>query len=348
MPTVAIREAEIRDVFATFPSIFAKTVGLDYEFSLVAREKELPSGRLDLLYLGRNELYLVELKVEGFKPAFVTQVVGYRTDLLRLQSQNTLVSGRINALLLVTGFAPDSAHMADAEGVWVVYYDPELILRAYYDQVATLTDFLAVKPKDYGIWHIHLLNRVLYHLPEDNEVASLSQVLKLSRNTIRNQLKLAERLGLADKLGSRYLLTDLGRKYVESKDPSLGEFVLSDDQTNLLRQYVASQPFASETVFGIFALVEAVFTLARNSYPVHRQDLIPYYRDSVGKRAEWQTERAAFLGARAFANYATELGLIAQIGDKFLLTPAGFRFILMLQLHKGIQLIDALEVAVRG
>ncbi|MGQ9571659.1 MAG: hypothetical protein ACUVV3_00495 [Dehalococcoidia bacterium] len=96
-------------------------------------------------------------------------------------------------------------------------------------------------------------------------------------------------------------------------------------------------------IFGIYSLVEAVFILARNTYPVDMDDLIAWYRDAVGKRFDWATPRSAFLGANTYANFAVELGLLAKVGRKLLLTPAGFRFVLMLQLHKRIKLVDALQ-----
>lgn len=43
-----------------------------------------------------------------------------------------------------------------------------------------------------------------------------------------------------------------------------------------------------------------------------------------------------------YSNYATELGLIGKIARQFYLTPVGIRFILLLQLHKAIKIVDAL------
>jgi len=39
------------------------------------------------------------------------------------------------------------------------------------------------------------------------------------------------------------------------------------------------------------------------------------------------------------------LGLIGRIGDKFYITPDGVKFILLLQLHKSIKIVDALGIS---
>jgi hypothetical protein len=41
-----------------------------------------------------------------------------------------------------------------------------------------------------------------------------------------------------------------------------------------------------------------------------------------------------------YSNYAIELGLLGRSGDTFYLTPDGIRFILLLQLHKSLKMID--------
>lgn len=337
-----IRESEIEDVLVAYPRILRDILGIDSDLSLVARQMEVKSGRLDLLYLSRNQLYLIELKIEPFHASFLEQLLGYGRDLGELQNDNSLVSGNMNSFLLVTYFDPRDRELCEQRGIELRSYDPEKVLKAFYNSIAGLSNFMTIRPKDYGVWHIHVINRVLYKLPESNTISSLSQALDIAPNTIRNHLKFAEQLGLVRRLEGRCLLTDLGTSFVEHRDSALSVFLLSDAQTQLLREHIVRDPFASNIIFGIYVLVEAVFTLARNSYPVEMKDLLHFYRESVGKRFDWPAERSAFLGANAFSNFAVELGLIARVGDRLLLTPSGFRFILMLQLHKGIKIVDSL------
>ena len=44
-----------------------------------------------------------------------------------------------------------------------------------------------------------------------------------------------------------------------------------------------------------------------------------------------------------YVHYAAQLGMLARFGQQVYLTPAGFRFVLLLQLHKALKLLDALE-----
>ncbi|MEW6716409.1 MAG: hypothetical protein AB1345_02730 [Chloroflexota bacterium] len=339
---IAIHESEIEDIFVNYPAILCQLLKWNHELSLVARQLQLPSGRLDLLFVSLNRLFLIELKVEPFKMEFVDQIIGYKNDLIRLQNDNNLVQGDINAILLVTKFYSSDDHICGDKDVSLISYDPEAVLKSFYDRMAGVSGFLTIRPIDLGVWHIHVINRVLYLLPEHNTVESLSQAVGIAASTVRNHLRFGAQLGLVRKYHRKYFLTDLGISYVGLRDQSLSLHQLSDAQINLLRKHIIRDPFSSSVVFGIYSLVESVFTLARNSYPVAMKDLIPYYQETVGKRFDWPADRSAFLGTNAFSNFATELGLIAMVGDKIMLTPSGFRFILMLQLHKGIKIVDSL------
>ena len=92
-------------------------------------------------------------------------------------------------------------------------------------------------------------------------------------------------------------------------------------------------------------MVETVFTLSKNTYPVPLDMVMNYFRESSGKHFEWSTEKTILDGSKMYTNYAIELGLIGRIGDKFYITPDGIRFILLLQLHKTIKVIDALGIS---
>jgi hypothetical protein len=340
--SLAVREAEIEDVFVTYPRLLRDLMGWEYDFGLIARQMDLTSGRLDLLCTAQNKLILIELKVEPFQPPFLIQVVNYRNDLGCLQTIGKLVGGDIQAYLLVSACHPKDIELCSQQGIILKQYEPGKVLERFYHELAGVSNFLTIRPVDLGVWNIHLVNRALYALPEHNTIEKLSKAIGLSRNSVRNQLRFSEQLGLVNKLGQKLLLTDLGIAYLKERDPRLSENVLSEGQTKLLAYEIASSPFASSVIFGIFSFMESVFILARNSYPVQKKYAINFYKESVGKRHDWVTERSAFLGASAYANFAVELGLLARAGDMFSLTPSGFRFILMLQLHKGIKIVDAL------
>lgn len=342
-PDFAVRELEVEDAFRTLPRLLSDALGLDFELSIIARQRELPSGRLDLLAVGQRRIFLIELKVEPYMSAFLTQVLGYQKDRIALQEAGQLLEGTIEPVLLVTA-AGDSAYgECEAQGVILREYSPTDVLKGFYDQMAAQVDFLSVRPVDLGVWNIHLINRVLYSLSAHNTVNELAANLQIAWKTIRNHLQFATELGLVRQLKKRYFLADLGVEYVQARDPLLPEDAVSEEQLRILRGHIVRDPFASRIVFGIYSVVEAVFVLARNTYPVDMGDLVNYYRETVGKRFDWATDRSAFVGASEYANFAVELGLLAKAGRSLLLTPAGFRFVLMLQLHKGLKLVDALQ-----
>jgi len=70
-----------------------------------------------------------------------------------------------------------------------------------------------------------------------------------------------------------------------------------------------------------------------------------YFRESSGKHFDWSTEKTTLDGSKMYSNYATELGLIGRIGEKLYITPDGIRFVLLLQLHKAIKMVDALGIS---
>lgn len=340
---IHVSEAAIEDVFATYPQILADVLGISGDLQLIARQKQVASGRIDLLYVLKSRLLLIELKIEGYYSRFLTQVSGYRSDLIKLQESDELVSGEIETFLLTTGFGTNDLKDCQNAKVNLISYEPSVVLATFYERMAGLSNFLTIKPKDYGIWNIHVINRVLYLLPEYNTVPALTKVMeKNSANTLRNHLQFASQLGLVHRFKDKYLLTDLGLKFVKLRDEKLSQLTVSEPQIELIREHIVKDPFASNVIFGIYSLVESVFILSRNSYPVDINFVITYFRESVGKRYDWDTTRSAFLGAHAFTNFGVELGLLAKAGDNILLTPAGFRFILMLQLHKGIKIVDSL------
>jgi hypothetical protein len=96
-------------------------------------------------------------------------------------------------------------------------------------------------------------------------------------------------------------------------------------------------------VFGIYAIVESAFLLARNSYPIEFSALRETFMVVGGKVADWKRDRAKTTATYTFLNFAIDLGLMGKIGDKVFITPSGFKFILMLQLHKSIEMIDSLQ-----
>jgi hypothetical protein len=338
-----VRESQVEDILATYTDLAQRILGTPEPTRLLARQMDVPSGRLDLLYVSGQQLLVVELKVEGATPTFVAQAAGYAADLRAMQDEGSLASGPVVAILLCPSFDDETRQMCAESNVQSVEYAPEEVLSEFFRRLKALSKFIELRPSDHGIWNIHVIHRTLYRLhaaaasPRD-----IADELDLTPSTVSNQLRFAGELGLTEHTGRVHQLTALGTLYVEERDADLPWTHLSDRQAAVLREAIVKNPFSSPVVFGIYSLVETVFNLARNTYPVDRKRVIANFRDTTGKLFDWAADKSAYHGTRMYSNYGIELGLLGRTGDSLYLTPVGLRFILLLQLHRSLQLIDAM------
>ena len=345
---MSVRESQIEEILATYPDICADLIGIKEELVLIGRQKILPSGdRLDLLFAHGSRLILVELKVVPFKEEFLIQTQGYWRELEQLQAEEQLISGEITAYLLCPHFLPKHIASCVQMGVRAIEYDPSQVLEMFFSRFNQIAAFFSLQPPDHGVWSLHLLNPILYSL--ENGRLSLADIRKgvgLALTTIGNYLRFAEELKLVYRETPGFVqLSGMGNNYVNSRDPNRGFDSLSEAQVKVLKDLIIKDPFSSRVVLGIYTMVEVIFNLARNVHPVPEQMVISHFRDASGKAYKWQSPTAASHGAHMYSNYATELGLIGKIGRQFYLTPQGIRFILLLQLHKSIKVVDALGLA---
>ncbi|MGB2694389.1 MAG: hypothetical protein WBD55_04280 [Dehalococcoidia bacterium] len=338
--SVQIRESQVEDVLASFPHVAQQVLGLDEAPRLIARQMAIPSGRLDLLYATGQTLTLVELKVETARYEFITQIDHYRNDLKELQSQEKLVAAPIEAVLLCPDFPSDVAKATKEAGVEPITYSPEYVMAEFFRSLRPLAELIELRPTDLGLWNIHLIHRALYALDLVATTKAIGARINLSEKTVANHLRLAIELKLVDREKRRFALTRLGRQYVAARNPDMPPSYISEAQADVLRNFIVKDPFASPTIFGIYSMVEVIFTLARNGYPVSRELVISHFREATGKRFEWSEPKTAYHGTRMYSNYAIELGLLGRSGDSLYLTPDGIRFILLLQLHKSLKMID--------
>ena len=346
--SAVVRESQIEDVLASFPHIAQRTLGLSEPPQLVARQMIVPSGRLDLLYATGQTLTLVELKVEEATPEFVAQIQRYLKDLKGLQAQAKLVAAPIDPVLLCPAFRRDAIRACAAAGVQALTYSPEDVLAEFFRSMRPLAELIELRPTDLGLWSIHLVHRALYELSSAKTAKAIAPRIGLSDKTVANHLRLALQLKLVEREGNRFGLSDLGREYVDARDLDMPPAHLSEAQAAVLRGFIVRDPFASATIFGIFSMVEVIFNLARNSYPVPRELATSHFREVTGKLFDWSAKKTAYNGTRMYSNYAIELGLLGRSGDALYLTPDGIRFILLLQLHKSLKMIDVVGLGRAG
>jgi len=170
----------------------------------------------------------------------------------------------------------------------------------------------------------------------------IAEKTQLSKQSIHNHLKIAREFGLVRERHKHYFLSDIGDEYVQACNKDIFIDQLTERQVEILKHFVASDPFYSSTVFGVYSVVESAFILSRNSYPIELSDLRSMFKHVSGKDKEWQAEKSLSTATYTFLNFAIDLELLGKIGQQIVITPAGFRFILMLQLHKSIEMIESM------
>ena len=241
-----VRESQVEDVLATYPDIAKEILGIKEELTLLARQKILPSGeKIDLLFVADSRIKLVELKVEKCKPEFIHQVKSYTDELIKLQSANKFIAGDVDAFLVSPEFSVEQEKLCKEFGVIPCEYQPQKVLDAFFFRLKEFANFITLKPADHGLWQLHLLNRLLYALSEKKIRKELAEETGLSVSTVGSYLRLAEDLHLIETTNNKkYQLTDLGKKYVWSRDIKGPVEFISDEQSRVLQDFIIKDPFA--------------------------------------------------------------------------------------------------------
>ncbi|MBC8488694.1 MAG: hypothetical protein H8D45_21935 [Bacteroidetes bacterium] len=336
----SISEKIIEDILCADKSILAEILNVvPSDLSLIARQKVVPSGKLDLFYLCNDELLLIELKVVDFYHEIINQINGYYSDLLALQKQNKLIHSDIRKIIIVTKAKPVYYIDCKNENIQLITYNPEDVLQKFYENFKELSHFLTIQSGDYGMVRLGLLNSTLKFLGDGLSIKEISKKEKKSTKTISNRISVARLLNLVAKFRNEYFLTDLGNQFNEQRENT--DDRLGQGQLELLANFLKENPFYSSITFTIFSLIETVFVLSKNTYPVPKDAIEDYFVKSVGKTTTWKTERARETATYIFSNYASELEFLIKINNHFYITPKGIQAILLLQLNRSIKLIES-------
>ncbi len=311
----------------------------------MGRQILIPSGRLDMLYAFKTKFLLIELKVTSFNKKHIQQVLQYKQDLIDFQKSGKLLQCEIQPYLLCTSINENQKKVGIQEGVVCLDYNPEEILKYFYQNLRPIASFVEIKPIDIGIWNLHLINKVIYELKGTNSVKELQNIVKDSKKTLYNKIKFAGELRLINWVPNSDVisLSDLGEKYYEARDFNYMDR-LSDRQAELIKYFVIQNPYESSVILGIASVVEAAFALSRNTYPVPMRQLYEYFTYHSGKFFDWQTDKAKYNATRMYSNYVVDLGLLAKTDQNVYLTPEGFKFTIQMQLHKSLKLMETLKV----
>jgi len=337
----SISEKIIEDILSSDKSILSEVLSLNFsDLSLIARQKIVPSGKLDLLYLHRDEMLLIELKIVPFYKNIITQINSYENDLVNLQEQNKLINSKIKKVILVTFANKNDRKICDERNISLITFRPEIILEKYYENFKELSAFLKIQSGDYGVVRLGLIKKTLGYLAKGTELSEICKLENKAKKTIRNRISVAQLLGLVDKFRDSFYLTELGSQFA-----NLGEKIVDDrlneEQVELLSNAVKENPFFSSITYTIISLIETVFVLSKNSYPVSHESVKDYFIKSVGKTETWKAEKTKETATYIFSNYACELEFLAKVNNEFYITPKGIQAILLLQLNRSIKLIDS-------
>ena len=340
-----ISESQIEDALVGNLDLLAKYLGDDKLPRLFQRQLRLDGGekRLDLLLFRGKRLALIELKAVAFSDQHLQQTLDYRERLQRMQNAGKLPAGEIDAYLFVTAAPAVKIRAAKAAGVQAVIYDPLEIMREYFQRMSALSPFLQIKPKDQGIYSIARLIPPMVKISEGITLREeIAKQMNIKNGTAYHLLIGCGEFGLARNRGHHWSLTDFGDEFIAAGDSTSLAGRLSSAQKEKIRIFISRHPFYSASVFGIYAIVECAFLLSRNAYPIEIDGLKDYFLMVGGNLNEWHgpSINRRTLG---FLRFAIELELLGRIGSKAVITPAGFRFILTMQLHKGIEMIEGLS-----
>lgn len=333
-----IRESQIEDIFATQLDDVKSILSLNENLTLIDRQRSLTSGRLDLLFLSVSSLHLIELKAVQSKREFCTQTIGYRNDLIKLQTENKIPALPLKSYLVCPKFIQSDIDYCIDNDIIPIEFSPYELLKNYYFKIKAISSLITIKPSNHGLWNLHLFNPILYVIEDKTNIAKISKITGKSKSTVGSYLRLASELGLTTK-EFEVNLTDLGKKYVKLKDEKIER--LNDNQVELLKDHIVKNPFSSPAIYGIYAAIETVFLLSKNYYPVPLNEAHKFFTILSGKQSEW-AEKASSDAFIMYSNYSVDLGLLAKIERNYYITPAGVKFILLLELNKSILFVNSM------
>ncbi len=336
-----IRESQIEDIFATQLDDVKNLLSIQGVISLISRQKKLPSGGiLDLLFLSSSNLLLLELKAIRSEKRFCEQIISYREEVRYLQTKKDFPKLPIKSYLVCPDFLDSHKKFCRENDITPIQFSPYELLKNFYLKVKVISSFINLKPSNHGLWNISLLNRIIYAINGDITIQELMNLTKLTKSTIGSYLRMSNELGLTETK-PKNKLTQIGLEYVSKRDTEKPIEYISDEQAEVLKNFITQNPFKSPAIFGIYSAVETIFALSKNFYPVPLTEASKYFAYLSGKHNEWglKASNDAFI---MYSNYAIDLGLLAKIQRDYCLTPSGIRFILLLELNKAILFVNSI------
>lgn len=342
MQPLNVTEKVLEDIFSADKSLLASVLSVQQsDLNQIARQKKFANRRiLDMLYLCRDELLLIELKAVPFYSDIIEQINAYHSELLKLQSQSKIINTKINKIILVTDARKNDYTLCYKQDIKLIKFDIEEVLTKYYQNFRELSAFLDIHPSNRGVTRIYLIKSTLRLLKEGKSFNEICDMESKSHNTIHNRFALAVLIGLVEKNKKNYSFTSLGKNLMKIDD-RISDERFNEKQFELISGFVKENPFFSQITFSIMSVVDTVFILSKAEYPVRYDTFQDFFVRSLGKDKTWTRPQAQLTGTYHFVNYAEELGFIQRVEKNIFLTPKGIQAILIFQLNRSIKLINA-------
>jgi len=345
-----VQESQIRDILASSPSIAKDALNIEGNIDLLRKEYSLPNGRLDLLFISRDKLHLIELKVTQLEKESIDQVLRYKNDLETEKKEGKLANLEVVPYLVcpIGMLTNEIKELCAQNRVVPLELNFQKLLNRFYEEFVLSLEFVQIKPVAGIKLAPFVLNPMLYYLKDHGpstarELAKAKTMYKeyyVHRKPEwlidQQYMRLAKALGLAQRTrDGKITLTEIGVRYVDCDLSRPRE--MSDAQARFIREYILKSPFGSSINFGIYSLVEAVLELSKNIHPVPKKMVADYFIKKVGKMYDWK--KVAWEQLYQYARFAEQLGLIGIIGKELYITPTGLNFVLQLQLHKALAML---------
>jgi hypothetical protein len=348
--TTTARERTIEDILAQYPTIAARLLDRPPENLVLAdRQRKVPSGRTDLLFLSGQELLVVELKIEAARRPHLDQVLGYADD---LQGTDFAGTSQPIPVLLAPEVPADVEPAAANQGVTTFQYDVDAVLSAFNDRLTEAIASFEKPPVLTSTGSLHYINGLIDALGERPQtvetLATRSDVFKDTghkqpEDRLRKFGRLGVRLQLVTVTGTSYrqgvsslrltgnselALTDRGLEYEAMLDTGGDRWMITDKQAGLLVGLLYDRPFFSGVTHGLLLLLDSIFELSKNTTPVSRSALIDWYPRKAGKHFEWsEGARTRKNAVDWFGSYLDELGLVTAVDNGYYLSPEGFQLL---------------------
>jgi hypothetical protein len=322
-----ISESQVEEAIIRNLHYLNKILCLDKEIRLISKQLWIKDRkeRIDLLVSHGKSIVLIELKVVKFSNDYLDQIISYRDEILLLQKNGEIMDGDLSCYLLVTHATDKQIDSCLLQNIFLVIYEPLDVLEYYFNELTENIPFLSIRPKDFGVYNIGLINRALFEIFNgESLISKISERVHLSNNSIKNHLIFAKEFGLIRERNRRFYLTDIGDKFISGIEYNAFKDNLEEYQKELLKQFISNDPFYSSTVFGIYSIVESAFILSRNEYPIQLDELRKEFIILSGKKTEWKSQRSINTSTYTFLNYAIDLDLLGKIGKQVVITPSGF------------------------